>query len=138
MGHLSWAFVDFVNIISRGGTMKIKLSELIGADCRSLDEGGKLFQALHPTFKQGGSVELDFSGVQSILTPFLHASIGKLLDHFGKEAVMERLSICYIATELLPLVNNYIDHRDAENTDSMHRAMMEDMFGEDELADSGL
>jgi hypothetical protein len=81
---------------------------------------------------------LDFSGVQSILTPFLHVSIGKLLDHFGKEAVMERLSICYIATELLPLVNNYIDHRDAENTDSMHRAMMEDMFDEDELADSGL
>jgi hypothetical protein len=127
-----------VNINNWDGAMKIKLSELIGTDCRSLDDGGKLFQALHPTFKQGGSAELDFSGVQSILTPFLHASIGKLLDHYGKEAVMERLSLSYIATDLLALVNNYIDRKDAENTDSVHRAMMEDMFGEDELADSSL
>ena len=109
--------------------MKIKLSELIGADCRSLDEGGKLFQALHPIFKQGGSVELDFSGVQSILTPFLHASIGKLLDHYGKEAVMERLSLSYIATELLASVNNYIDRKDAENTDSVNRTIIENILG---------
>ena len=61
-------------------TMKISILEYVGKHCASIDDGQKLYYILAPEFQKGKSVELDFQGVQSILTPFLHNCIGKLLS----------------------------------------------------------
>jgi len=118
--------------------MKIKISEYVGIHCSSIDDGQRVYQMLAPEFKNGSSVELDFKNVKSILTPFLHNCIGKLLDYYQKETVMERLILCNLSAEQLRQVNIYIDRRDEEQTQDDSRNSMMELFEEDELSDSGL
>lgn len=117
--------------------MKINLADTIGINCSSIDDGQKFFNHIYPELKEGRSVEVDFKGVESILTPFLRNSIGKLLDYLGKEVVMERLILCNISQEKLKLVNNYIDRTDEEQTQSDSRESLMELFEEDELGDFG-
>lgn len=118
--------------------MKIKLSELVGAQCASIDDGQKVYSLLAPEFKEGNSVELDFQEVKSVLTPFLHNCIGRLLNEYEKETIMERLVLCNISAEHLKQVNLYIDRKDHEQNQNDSRNSMMELFAEDELGDSGL
>lgn len=117
--------------------MKINLANTIGINCSSIDDGQKFYNQIYPELKEGRSVEVDFSGVESILTPFLRNSIGRILEFLGKEAVMERLVLCNISQEKLKLVNNYIDRTDEEQTQSDSRESLMELFEEDELGDFG-
>jgi hypothetical protein len=117
--------------------MKIRLSEHVGTHCESIDEGQKLYSMLAPEFKKGNPVELDFKEVQSILTPFLHHSIGRLLNDYAKETVMERLILCNLSADQLRKMNSYIDRKDEEQFQSDARNSMVELFEEDELGDSG-
>ena len=118
--------------------MKINLAESIGVNCSSIDDGREFFNRVYPALKEKRSVEVDFTGVKSILTPFLYHSIGKLLNFFAKETVMERLIFCNISQEQLKQVNNYIDRTDQEKTQSDSREALMELFEEDELGDSGM
>jgi len=118
--------------------VKIKLHELVGSQCLSLDEGERLYQRLYPALKNGETAEVDFAGVETVLTPFLHAGLGKLLDLFGTEAVLGGVSPVNITPELLLRFNQYIDRRGREIDRSDAHGFLEDVFGEDELTDSGL
>ena len=118
--------------------MKIRLSEHVGTQCASIDDGKKVYSILAPEFKKGNPVELDFQEVKSILTPFLHNCIGKLLGEYQKETVMERLVLCNISPEHLRHVNLYIDRKDHEQFQSDSRNSMMELFEEDELGDLGL
>jgi len=118
--------------------MNIKLAEYIGINCSSVDDGNKLYSCLEPEFKKGNPVELDFEGVQSILTPFLHNSIGRLLYEYQKETVMERLVLCNLSAELLKHLNTYIDRKEEEQFQDDSRNSLMELFEEDELGDSSL
>lgn len=118
--------------------MKIKLIEQVGAQCASIDDGQKVYEMLAPEFKNGNSVELDFEGVQSVLTPFLHNCIGRLLDLYEKETIMERLVLCNLSAEHLKKLNLYIDRKDEEQFQNDSRNSMKELFEEDELGDTGL
>lgn len=118
--------------------MKIKLADSIGVTCSSIDDGGDFFNKIYPELKEKRSVEVDFQGVKSILTPFLHNSIGKLLNYFAKETVMERLILCNISQEQLKQINCYIDQTDQEQNQSDSREVLMELFEEDELGDSGM
>ena len=65
--------------------MRIHLHELIGNNCESVDEGNRFYQLIFPEIKEGRIVEIDFTGIQVLLTPFLNAAFGKLLDFFEKD-----------------------------------------------------
>ncbi|MEK9628037.1 MAG: STAS-like domain-containing protein [Nitrospinota bacterium] len=118
--------------------MRIKLVSTIGVNCSSIDDGREFFEQIYPELKEGRSVEVDFEGVESVLTPFLHNSIGKLLDYLGKESVMERLNFCNISQEQLKRVNNYIDRTEQQQIQSDSRESLMELFEEDELGDMGL
>ena len=118
--------------------MKIRLSEVVGTQCSSIDDGQKLYSLLAPEFKEGNPVELDFNEIKSVLTPFLHNCIGRLLEEYQKETIMERLILCNISAEHLKQVNLYIDRKDHEQYQSDSRNSMMELFAEDELGDSGL
>jgi len=118
--------------------MKIRLSEHIGTHCESIDDGQKLYALLAPEFNKGQPVELDFEDVQSILTPFLHHCIGKLMYDFAKETVMERLVLCNLSADHLKRVNLYIDRKDEEQFQSDSSSSMMELFEEDDLGDLGL
>jgi len=115
--------------------MKIKLVSTIGVHCSSIDDGQEFFNQIYPELKEGRSVEVDFTGVESILTPFLRNSIGRLLDYLGKETIMERLILCNISQEQLKQVNKYIDQTDQEQTQNESRESLMELFEEDELGD---
>ena len=118
--------------------MRVKLAQVIGKNCSSLDDGGKVYRLVFPEIKNGSAVELDFSEVQSVITPFLNASVGKLLEAFGRERVMEKLVLCNISAEHLSLVNRFIDRTYAEQNSANDRELLRAMFDEDDLGDSGL
>ena len=118
--------------------MKINLAKSIGVNCSSMDHRKEFFNRVYPELAAKRSVEIDFKEVGSILTPFLHTSIGKLLNYFAKETVMERLIFCNISREHLKQVNNYIDRTDQEKTQSDSREALMELFEEDELGDSGM
>ena len=115
--------------------MKIKLVSIIGVHCSSIDDGQEFFNQIYPELKEGRSVEVDFKGIESILTPFLRNSIGRLLDYLGKETVMERLILCNISQKQLQQVNKYIDQTDQEQTQNDSRESLMELFEEDELGD---
>ena len=118
--------------------MKINLAESIGVNCSSIDDGREFFNQAYPQLKEKRSLKVDFKGVKSILTPFLHSSIGQLLNFFAKETVMERLILCNISQEQLKQVNHYIDQTDQEKNQSDSREALMELFEEDELGDSGM
>ena len=118
--------------------MKIRMSEHVGTQCASIDDGRKVYSLLAPEFRKGNPVELNFEGVESILTPFLHNSIGRLLSEYEKETVMERLVLCNLTAEQLKLLNSYIDRKDAEQFEDDSRISLKELFEEDELGDLGL
>lgn len=98
--------------------MKIRLVELVGPRCQGLDDGKKLYDLIFPEIKNGRSVELDFSDVELVFSPFLMGAIGKLLNHFEKDTIMQRLVLGPISEEHLKTVNDFLDRRPAG-----HRAL---------------
>jgi hypothetical protein len=115
--------------------MRIKLRDMIGENCESIDDGDKLHQAIHKEIQGGAQVELDFTDVRSVITPFLNASIGKLLDLFEKETLMEKLILCHISADHLRRVNEFIDGKEQMNSEKTTLDMMKDLFAEDDLGD---
>jgi|GEM_PF-396289 len=115
--------------------MNIKMAELIGENCESIDDGEKLYQSLISELRNGRAVELDFTDVQSVITPFLNASIGKLLDLFEKETLMEKLVLCHISEDHLRRINEFIDFKHRKNLEATTRDLMRDLFEEDELGE---
>ena len=85
--------------------------------------------------RNGRSLELDFTDVSSVITPFLNASLGKLLDLFEKETLMEKLILCHISADHLRRVNEFIDFKHKKNSEATTRELMQDLFEEDELGD---
>ena len=115
--------------------MRIQLAELIGANCTALGEGDTLYQLLYPKMKSGQSVELDFAGISSLFSPFLMGSFGKLLRHFEKENLMQRLVLCNISQENLKKVNEFIDRAEQRLTEENDAKTMQELFEEDTLGD---
>lgn len=115
--------------------MRIHLAELIGPNCTALGEGDTLYQLLYPEVKARQSVELDFSGVNTLYSSFLMGSFGKLLQHFEKETLMQRLVLCNISQENLKTVNEFIDRVDQRLTEENDTHTMQELFEEDELGD---
>lgn len=115
--------------------MEIKLKEEIGSRLTALDDGIRLYERILPELKEKRPVKLDFSGVESLFSPFLMGSIGKLLDHFEKEVVMERLVLSHIQPEHLKTVNEFIDRAEQRLTEKTDVEAMKEFFEEDELGD---
>jgi len=118
--------------------LRIFLEEKVGKNCASLDDGEKLLQLISPELLKGSTVEVDFSGVNLVLTPFLNACFGKLLERFGKEMTMTHVSMRNLSAEFLNRINGFIDWKDVEFRKSSEREMLQDMFDEDDLIDTSL
>jgi hypothetical protein len=116
-------------------TMRVQLIETIGPECVSLDQGEKVYRLLLGELKEQRTVEVDFQGVETLFSPFLMGCMGKLLGHFEKEVLMQRLTLCNISPEHLKTVNEFIDRAEAQSTEQEHLQTMKDLFEEDELGE---
>lgn len=57
------------------------------------EQGNLLYEKIISELQQGKRVELDFQDIESIITPFLNVSIGKLYERYSSEELRELLSI---------------------------------------------
>ena len=119
-------------------TLRVFLKKEVGQNCASLDDGEKALQVILPELLKGSDVEVDFKGVNLVLTPFLNACFGNLLERFGKEMTMTHVIIRNVSDELLNRINVFIDRRDVEFTESIEREIIQEMFDEDDLTDTSL
>ena len=78
---------------------------------------------------------VDFKGVQTLFSPFLMGSMGKLLGNFEKETLMQRLEFCNISSDHLKTINEFIDRAEARSTEQGNLQTMKELFEEDELGD---
>ena len=70
----------------------INVAKMIGSpSALTREQGGLIFDAIVPKLKDGKIVTLDFGDVESIITPFLNVSIGKLYEKFSSKELEERL-----------------------------------------------
>ena len=118
--------------------LRIYLKKEIGKNCASLDDGAKVLQLISPELTKGFTAEVDFEGINLILTPFLNASFGKLLERFGKEKTMTHVIIRNVSDEFLNQINGFIDRKDKEFGNAIEREMIQEMFDEDDLTDTSL
>ena len=118
--------------------LRVFLEKTVGENCASIDDGEKVLRLIRPQLIKGFSVELDFENVKLVLTPFLNTCFGKLLEQFGKELTMTHVSMRNISDEFLQRINNFIDRKEVEFTQSHDREMLQEMFDEDGLIDSDL
>ena len=119
-------------------TLRIFLNKKVGQNCASIDDGAKVLQLISPELLKGSAVEVDFKGVNSILTPFLNACFGKLLERFGKEMTMTHVIMRNVSEEFLHRINGFINRKDVEFTKSSEREILQEMFDEDDLIDTSL
>ncbi len=118
--------------------LRVFLEKTVGENCASIDDGEKVLRLIRPQLIKGFSVELDFENVKLVLTPFLNTCFGKLLEQFGKELTMTHVSMRNISDEFLQRINNFIDRKEVEFTQSHDREILQEMFDEDGLIDSDL
>ena len=118
--------------------LRVFLEKTVGENCASIDDGEKVLQLIRPQLIKGFSVELDFENVKLVLTPFLNTCFGKLLEQFGRELTMTHVSMRNTSDEFLQRINNFINRKEAEFTQSHDREMLQEMFDEDGLIDSDL
>ena len=115
--------------------LRVLLEKTVGQNCASIDDGAKVFDLISPELGKGLTVEVDFKGVQSMLTPFLNSCFGKLLEHFGKEKTMTNVAIRNVSEDFLLRINEFIDRKDKEYTQSSEQEMLQELFDEDGLTD---
>ena len=70
------------------------VSELIQSpSALTREQGNLVYQKIIPILSSGGRVVLDFCDIESLITPFLNVSIGKLYETYNSEQVRELLSL---------------------------------------------
>jgi len=67
--------------------MKLRLTDRFGERCITVEDGHRLYAALHASFKGGEEVVIDLTGVRTLFSQFLNNSIGLLFRDFKPEAV---------------------------------------------------
>jgi|SRR5579862_4140737 len=87
---------------SKGGTemtqtLRIEVQQLTGDSAITLDEGQRIYDQIHPMLLADHDVELDFSGVDIIASPFLNAAIGHLLQDIEPDRLNRRLRFLNLA-----------------------------------------
>lgn len=101
----------------------------------ALDDGIRLYEKILPELKAKRAVKLDFTGVEAVFSPFLMGCIGRLLNHFEKEMLMEQLVLRNIQPEHLKTLNEFIDRAEQRLTEKTDLESMKEFFEEDEIGD---
>ncbi|HLE61830.1 MAG TPA: STAS-like domain-containing protein [Pyrinomonadaceae bacterium] len=73
--------------------MKLTVFDHVGANCVTYEDGQKVYDLIHPELQRGRPVELDFDGVRVLVSLFLNAAIGRLLEDISTGDLNRLLTI---------------------------------------------
>ena len=92
-------------------TLRIEVHALVGESGITLEDGQKVYDQIHLALRAGREVELDFSGVGVLASPFFNAAIGHLLQDVQPDELNRLLRV----TSLVP-AGSYTLRRVIENS----------------------
>lgn len=91
--------------------IRIKVTDVVGSPlCVSSEDGGAVFEKLDAALKTDRPVELDFSGIEMVISAFLNAAIGRLVEHRTIAAIKERVTFTHIEADDLELIDRVLEN----------------------------
>lgn len=84
-------------------TKKIRLNvcEALGTPTAlTRDQGEMIFEKICKIIDDHSSVQLDFSDIESVLSPFLNVAVGKLYSKYSSETLNNMLEVTGISDDL--------------------------------------
>jgi hypothetical protein len=78
--------------------VKIKVADVIGSNLGvSSEDGRAVFEKIRIALNARQSVELDFTGIDLVISAFLNASVGKLVENLSIEEIHQRIKFTGMA-----------------------------------------
>lgn len=72
----------------------IDVAALIGTPSALTQEGGDaLYAEIMSAFEKREKIEVDFTNIESMISPFLNKAIGQLYEHYTSDFIKEYLSL---------------------------------------------
>lgn len=71
----------------------IKVYEMVGENCTTLEDGQNIYNAIYPELKAGRDVKLDFSGTRVFASPFFNGAVGQLLKDIPFDELRKILKV---------------------------------------------
>lgn len=108
---------DYMNI-----TINI-MQKINSSSALTRDQGKIIYDEIINNFQNGNHVTLDFSNIESLITPFLNVAIGKLYEAYSSEEIKKHLQLENIpagkSSSINLVISNakryYSDHTAFEN-----------------------
>lgn len=118
-------------------SIRLKVSEVTGSKiCVSSAHGSLLYEKIKEVWSTGRTVVLDFAGVDLLISAFLNAAVGRLVEGSTAAAVRERLRFENLVEEDAELIQHVLENAEAFYADPerFERALKGDgdETGEDE------
>lgn len=88
----------------------ILTKNIIGTLCVSADDGQSLYELIVKNIKLGQPVNVSFSGVDTLISAFLNASIGQLYGEFDEQTINEFVRISDMEADDFELLQRVIDN----------------------------
>ena len=89
--------------------MRILVREIVGENAVTLDDGQNIFNQIRPELGRNGPVELDFTGVTVVSSPFFNAAIGQLLKDLPPDELDGQLKVENLITVGQDLLRGVIE-----------------------------
>ncbi len=78
--------------------VKIKVADVIGSNLGvSSEDGRAVFEKIRIALNARQSVELDFTGIDMLISAFLNAAVGKLVEDRSLEEIHQRIKFTGMA-----------------------------------------
>ncbi len=87
----------------------VRLADIISQSKDLPAAGTVLYRIIDKAIKDSDCVVIDMSAVQSIPTIFLNASIGRIIDKWGKDAIKKNVSFKSISRPQAMKVKEYFE-----------------------------
>jgi hypothetical protein len=112
--------------------MKIFVADLIGEFCVTLEDGQILFEKLSVALGNDEPIEIDFSNVRIVVSPFLNAAIGQLLRDFDTAKLNRLLSITNLPLGVEAIVARVIENAKNYYHDPAYRDAVDTIMTEED------
>ncbi len=92
----------------------VRVFDIVGGPlCVASDDGTLVHDKITPLLREGKKVALSFAQVETVISAFLNAAIGRLYGEFKEEEIRERLSVRDMPPEDLVLLKRVVDNAKA-------------------------
>lgn len=90
--------------------MELIIKDLVGENCVTMDDGQKVYNIIFPKLSAGEKIELNFSGVEVLASPFLNSAIGQLLKNIPETKLKSLLKAKNITTSSFEVLQRVIEN----------------------------